>query len=247
MPQDAIAPRTPRLANTYDSSYSPETWRLSTDAVAVAVPDRRLDAPQAAPDFHPHLPPGARSPVPPAIRLTTDNIPSAAYPPLPAEAHFSAAPSLDSYSPYPQYHPDHLTPPAQHYMAFEHHHQHQQPADAQMAVQAHVPVSPVSPHSGHDSRGRTPTAEPMSRKRSFSELSQHDPSRVMAHSPRDSNASNLEASPNGVHLEGYNPPQQRVSRTVKRSNPPVNDKLKYTCDFTPECAELTFDRKCEWR
>lgn len=37
------------------------------------------------------------------------------------------------------------------------------------------------------------------------------------------------------------------SRSFKRGDPPVNPDNKYYCDFSEECAGITFERKCEWR
>ncbi|RMY11721.1 hypothetical protein D0868_02976 [Hortaea werneckii] len=36
------------------------------------------------------------------------------------------------------------------------------------------------------------------------------------------------------------------SRSFKRGDPPVNPDNKYYCDFSEECAGITFERKCEW-
>lgn len=48
----------------------------------------------------------------------------------------------------------------------------------------------------------------------------------------------------GAEAEAYSP---RGSRAFKRGDPPKNEHGKYTCNYTEDCHELTFDRKCEWR
>ncbi|QIW96253.1 hypothetical protein AMS68_001771 [Peltaster fructicola] len=97
--------------------------------------------------------------------------------------------------------------------------------------QRHVPVSPVSHHSG-PSRGVTPIGEPITRKRSFSQLDQATDSALD------------DPSHNGIYDE--TPPQQRITRTIKRSDAPINENNKYICTVSSECVDMTFDRKCEW-
>lgn len=99
--------------------------------------------------------------------------------------------------------------------------------------------SPVSPQSGRNSRAVTPMGEPVARKRAYSEISQQAP--VMLHH------NVLQAEPqSAIILEG---PRltQRISRTVKRTAAPMNEERKYVCDASPDCANLVFERKCEWR
>lgn len=48
----------------------------------------------------------------------------------------------------------------------------------------------------------------------------------------------------GVETDGYS---GRGSRAFKRGDPPQNEHGKYTCDYTEDCRDVTFDRKCEWR
>lgn len=35
--------------------------------------------------------------------------------------------------------------------------------------------------------------------------------------------------------------------TIGRAQPLMNNHQQYVCNVSPECAKLTFARKCEWR
>lgn len=49
----------------------------------------------------------------------------------------------------------------------------------------------------------------------------------------------------GDHTEGFSP---RRGFTHKRlEDPPRNPQGKFLCKFQNTCANLTFDRRCEWR
>lgn len=67
-------------------------------------------------------------------------------------------------------------------------------------------------------------------KRSHSDMSSGggDNSNILAHSS----------------AEEYSPTLRAPKR--QRGDPPTNADNKYVCDFTAECATLTFDRRCEW-
>lgn len=109
-------------------------------------------------------------------------------------------------------------------------------------------VAPVSPVSARDSPSHAVMAEPMTRKRSHSQMSQEAPKPQSAgvHSRQGSTASAGFTS-NSPHAEYYDSPT-RGSRSYKRDRqPPANEHGKYYCDASEECQGQIFDRKCEWR
>jgi len=90
--------------------------------------------------------------------------------------------------------------------------------------------------------------DPNIRKHSFSELSQVPPPPPQMHMmPPDHQspqASPYETSPGGMGMEDSG---HKVQRMIKRGDPLQANDGKYYCNFTPECADQYFDRKCEWR
>ena len=75
--------------------------------------------------------------------------------------------------------------------------------------------------------------DPNIRRRSFSEMLQQPPPQMHMipadwHSPQPS-------------------PYQTSIAGAKRGPPPQAHDGKYYCNFSPDCADLYFDRKCEWR
>lgn len=111
------------------------------------------------------------------------------------------------------------------------------------------------PVSGHPSPNDTAMGEPQSRKRSHSAMSasQDFTQQIIAAAtansashPNDPRPVSRSASvvSGGGEGEGYSP---RGSRAFKRGDPPKNLDGKYICDYTEDCREATFDRKCEWR
>ena len=107
-------------------------------------------------------------------------------------------------------------------------------------------ASPISDNTAL-SRPISPSNVPMDpniRKRSFSEMSQQPPPQ-MHMIPADHQSpqpSPYETSPGGMDDAGH-----KVQRMVKRGDPPQAHDGKYYCNFSPDCADQYFDRKCEWR
>lgn len=87
------------------------------------------------------------------------------------------------------------------------------------------------------------------RKRSFSELSQVQPPSPMP--PQMDTTPTEHQSPQGSAYESPNDDLEdtgnQVQRMVKRGDPPQAHDGRYYCNFTPECADQYFYRKCEWR
>jgi len=119
----------------------------------------------------------------------------------------------------------------------------------QMASQGGI-VSPISDNpalSRPDSPSNVPM-DPNVRKRSFSEMSQQQqpppppPMQLMHTDHQSPQASAYETSPGGVEDSGH-----KVQRMIKRGDPPQAHDGKYYCNFSTECADQYFDRKCEWR
>lgn len=77
-------------------------------------------------------------------------------------------------------------------------------------------------------------AEPMTRKRSHSQISNGNPFQPVGGSHHGSQMGEEEFESGRIH--------------VNRPEPLMNDQRKYMCNFGgEECDQLTFDRKCEWR
>jgi hypothetical protein len=112
-------------------------------------------------------------------------------------------------------------------------------------------ASPISDNPDL-SRPISPSNVPMDpnvRKRSFSEMSQQQqppPPPPMQHmmptEHQSPQASAYETSPGGMEESGH-----KVQRMIKRGDPPQAHDGKYYCNFSTECADQYFDRKCEWR
>lgn len=112
-------------------------------------------------------------------------------------------------------------------------------------------ASPISDNPDL-SRPMSPSNVPMDptvRKRSFSEMSQQPPppppppmQHMMPPEHQSPQASAYETSPGGVEESGH-----KVQRMIKRGDPPQAHDGKYYCNFSTECADQYFDRKCEWR
>ena len=117
---------------------------------------------------------------------------------------------------------------------------------AQMAPQGGI-ASPISENTAL-SRPLSPSNVPMDpiiRKRSFSEMSQQPPPPPMHMMPAEHQspqASAYETSPGGMEDSGH-----KVQRMIKRGDPPQAHDGKYYCNYSPDCADQYFDRKCEWR
>jgi len=41
-------------------------------------------------------------------------------------------------------------------------------------------------------------------------------------------------------------PEHKTSPVLERGDPTQTDDGKFCCKMGPECADLVFDRKCEW-
>ncbi|KAK4546916.1 hypothetical protein LTR36_001648 [Oleoguttula mirabilis] len=188
-------------------------------------------------DFQQPLPQRTRTPLTPTIRVTTD-FPSGHQQAPQDTAYYSA--SSGSSLPLQEdryniaYHSTHLSPQDTRFMPLL-------PLDNMNA-----PVSPVSAHSPRDD---ATLPELLSRKRSHSEMrgeAESAPAQPPLQSgPRSRAGSVASQAPNSASPtgEGYSP---RGSRSFKRGDPPMNADNKYVCNFAPECAGQTFDRKCEW-
>lgn len=112
------------------------------------------------------------------------------------------------------------------------------------------------PISAHPSPNDTGVGEQQSRKRSHSVMSadqDHFTQQMIAAANANivglSNNVRPESPSGSVNsggggAEGYSP---RGSRAFKRDDPPKNDNGKYLCEYSEDCRELIFDRKCEWR
>jgi hypothetical protein len=86
-------------------------------------------------------------------------------------------------------------------------------------------------------------SESLSRKRSHDEMTGHA---VQSHPPSGGHSRSASVASQQQDLS----PSEAISpraRTIKRPDPPVNEHGKFVCNVSPECAEQTFDRKCEWR
>ena len=170
------------------------------------------------------LPPNTRRPLPPDIRVTTEFPNNPAFQLLPQDVYYSES-AVSSASPIP---PHDTCYPAQ----FANYLSPQQPRSMAPDQQDNMQTPPRSPHH-HATVGEAT----MSRKRSHSDMSAGPgPLPPSAGSRSGSVVSNAEFS------EGHSP----RGRTQKREDPPTNEHNKYICHFAPECAALTFDRKCEW-
>lgn len=227
VPQDANINSTATTAqrvDSYDSTFAAEeSWRLASNNLVNQV---IANQPSLASRYSDHrLPPSRR--LPPSIQITPHD--SSAF----LRQQEAQVPAFDTSQFRPVQQQDFLSLPYSN-MSFE-----QQPQVSDIPQQ-HVPVSPISHHSG-PSRGVSPIVEPMTRKRSFSQLDQQP-----EHSPLDSNSALHQTSPNGLYLDDERPPQ-RITRTIKRGDAPTNENHKFICTIAPECASLTFERKCEWR
>lgn len=112
------------------------------------------------------------------------------------------------------------------------------------------------PVSSHPSPNDTAMSDQHSRKRSHSVMSaeqQDFTQQMIAAATVDSVDQSNDAQPEsrsgsvlsgGGEAEGYSP---RGSRAFKRDDPPKNENGKYVCDYSEDCREFAFDRKCEWR
>ncbi|GAB7332400.1 hypothetical protein MBLNU13_g04213t2 [Cladosporium sp. NU13] len=110
-------------------------------------------------------------------------------------------------------------------------------------------ASPISDNSAL-SRPISPSNVPTDlnvRKRSFSVLSQQQqpppppPMQIMHTEHQSPPASAYETSPGGMEDVAH-----KVQRMVNRENPPQAHDGKYYCNFSPDCADQYFNRKCEW-
>ena len=119
----------------------------------------------------------------------------------------------------------------------------------QIAPQGGI-ASPISDNPAL-SRPMSPSnvqMDPNVRKRSFSEMSQQQPPppppqmHMMPTDHQSPQASAYETSPGGMEETGH-----KVQRMIKRGDPPQAHDGKYYCNFSTECADQYFDRKCEWR
>jgi len=196
-------------------------------------------------DFQQLLPQRPRD-QPPAIRVITD---SSGFPPgfqqAPQDTAYYSASSNSSvplqedayHNPYPT----HLSPQDTRLMS-------QLPHD-----NMNTPVSPVSAHSPHDN-ATLPELLSRTRKRSYDVAMESDakpqsapPPPSHQYSGQHSRAASVASQApidSETQAEEYSP---RGSRSFKRGDPPMNTDNKYFCDYAPECAGQTFDRKCEWR
>lgn len=219
------------LPNDEYSTYA-AGWQLTPHTSGPVAQQSAFDYQQQA------LPPRTRNSLAPTIRVTTgfpgfsqQTPQDTTYP----SASSSSSLPLQEEQYFTTYQNTHLSPQNTRFMV------------PQPPNNMNAPVSPVSAHSPRDN---ATLPELLSRKRSHSQIDDAEaappPPPIMqsgAHSRAGSVASQPpnSASPAG---EDYSP---RGSRSFKRGDPPVNADSKYYCDFAPECADQTFDRKCEWR
>jgi hypothetical protein len=184
------------------------------------------------------LPPRTRPPVPPQIRVTTDLPPSGFPPggpqtPQDAAAYYSA--SSNSSMPLAE---DNTVTYSRPYSA------NLSPQDTRSYMpqenNMNTPVSPVSVHSPR----QVSTGEPLSRKRSHSQMRDDAPPQHSTHHSRDGSTTSGLQNETSPAAEDFSP---RGSRTFKRGEPPQNNDGKYYCNYAKECAGQIFDRKCEWR
>ena len=169
------------------------------------------------------LPPRSRHSLTPQIRVTTD-LPGFPQNQQPEDNYLSATSvsSAGSFHPattYPQQYIGHLSP-QNYYM---------NPEQSEMRTPPRSPQTHENPAVG----------EPITRKRSYSEMSAGVQAHAHSAGSRSRSVSAAGNSPGG----DYSP----RNRAVKRPDPPMNTENKYICDFSAECSPLTFDRKCEWR
>lgn len=111
------------------------------------------------------------------------------------------------------------------------------------------------PVSAHPSPNDAAMDEQQSRKRSHSVMSNEqtfEQQMIAATTAQDVTLSNgtrpesrsASVISAGAETDGYT---GRGSRAFKRGDPPQNEQGKYICDYTEDCHNVTFDRKCEWR
>lgn len=146
-----------------------------------------------------------------------------------------SATSASSNSPFPlreaasypslrnqHFHPGHLSP---NYMA-------EQPLPEAADLQTAEMQTTTPPRSPFDMTMGEP---PMSRKRSASQISTDGPQ----YPP-------LDGSHQGSQMGDDFAEPGRIN--ISRPEPRLNDQKKFLCNFDdPGCAQLVFDRKCEWR
>ena len=191
------------------------------------LPPQSVPEQQPASFTYPGTLPPHRNPSTPSIRVTTDFSGFPDFYQQPQDPHHSASSytsnssvPLQESTHYISYNNAHLSPQTR----FMH------PEQRDMQTPPH---SPRTPHVA--------TGEQISRKRSHSEMS--GGAQVHPHSAGGSRSGSITSLQPEQSGEEHSP----RNRTIKRGDPPTNSENKYTCDFSPECGDLTFDRKCEWR
>lgn len=113
-------------------------------------------------------------------------------------------------------------------------------------------TSPISEHPAL-SRPTSPSdvsMDPNVRKRSSSEIWPEEvlpplcptPLQMLPTEHEDPPIGFYECSPGLMENSGH-----KVQRMIKRGDPPQANNGKYYCNFSSECADQYFDRKCEWR
>ncbi|GAB7329928.1 hypothetical protein MBLNU13_g01632t1 [Cladosporium sp. NU13] len=205
------------------------------------------------------LPPRPRSTsqaLTPTIRVTTERPYTPESQAQPQDSHHTSATSL--HAPYTYANAPYIDHNAQFYpdasfgtMSTEVQIQGPPPQVGQvgqMAPQGGI-ASPISDNPAL-SRPISPSNVPMDpnvRKRSFSEMSQQQPPppppqmHMMPTEHQSPQPSAYETSPGGMEESGH-----KVQRMIKRGDPPQAHDGKYYCNFSTECADQYFDRKCEW-
>ena len=180
------------------------------------------------------LPPQTR---PPGIRLDT-TVSSVPHQQWPQEFHSSgnSATTLSATS----------TNPLQEQLPFSRYRTHLSPLDA------HNPM-----HQSDENMQHTPPRSPqtvdaalgeqLSRKRSHEQMTSGSLQYTPAPAHMDQTIEHMPSRAGSVssQAQDYSTPIRNIA--VQRGDPPTNAQNKFICEFSPECSDFTFDRKCEWR
>ena len=236
----------PDLGFDTNNAYTAQSWQHFPHQ---PVASEQLQQPGI--DYSPQALPQSsrRGQLTPTIRLTTDFSSTSEYQLPPQDSTLSSA-SSQHFSPHDQFqqytyqNQTHLSPHTPRFGSMATLEQQPPPS------QSELPVSPISRHGSphvHSPNGM-PSTEPMTRKRSHSQMSHGDAPRVAYEQPMYERPVSRAGS-TGAHSHSGNdyPDSPAGSRAFKRGDPPQNQDGKYICEYDPACGGQTFDRKCEWR
>lgn len=248
--------------NAYGPQQAEDLWQVSNQTGRTPQHFAQVAA-QPGHSGVPHSSPLRRSgQVTPEIRVDTNFTNTLEYQALPQESLSSSATSYTTpYNEFPQYpvKHTHLSPQYSRQLGFPPKMADVQPppmAQMESNTGIHSPVSDNQQSMQPSPRG-SPMPEPMARKRSHSEMSQSamqglQQPMIMHELPNDLTYQNDRQSAQGspydeTQIVMNEPTGHKVQRSIKRADPPQTSEGKYLCDWSEECADQIFDRKCEWR